>query len=66
MIFWQVLFAKMLSAPKTGPFFSEVVCQNGELLPEQEVLGDEIPTATKETSKRAEREQKYVAHGPEF
>jgi hypothetical protein len=36
--------------------------QHGELLPEHEVLEDEIPMATKEASEGSEPEQKHVEH----
>jgi hypothetical protein len=40
--------------------------QHSELLPEREILEDEMPTATKRASKRSEPEKKQIEHGPEL
>ena len=40
--------------------------QHGELLPEHEVLEDEIPAATEEAEERSEAEQKQIEHGSEL
>jgi len=39
---------------------------HGELLPEHEVLKDEIPAATEEAEERSEPEQKQTEHGSEL
>jgi hypothetical protein len=43
-----------------------VPLQHSELLPEREILQDEMPTATKHASKRSEPEKKQIGHGPEL
>lgn len=40
--------------------------QHTELLPEREILQDEMPTTTKRASKRSEPEQKQVVHEHEL
>lgn len=40
--------------------------QHGELLPEHEVLEDEIPAATEEAEERSEAEQMQIEHGSEL
>jgi hypothetical protein len=43
-----------------------VPLQHSELLPEREILHDEMPTATKHASKRSEPGKKQIEHGPEL
>ena len=40
--------------------------QHSELLPEREILQDQMPTTTKRASKRSEPEKKQIEHGPEL
>ena len=40
--------------------------QHSELLPEREILQDEMPTTTKRASKRSEPEKNQIEHGPEL
>jgi hypothetical protein len=38
--------------------------QHSELLPEREILQEELPTTTKHANKRSEPERKQIEHGP--
>jgi hypothetical protein len=40
--------------------------QHSELLPEREILQEEMPTTTKRANKRSEPEKKQIEHGPEL
>jgi hypothetical protein len=40
--------------------------EHSELLPEREILQEEMPTTTKRANKRSEREKKQIEHGPEL